>query len=165
LASDRASGSAVPAFKTCGANAKSKTYSDSLGETGWDLALAPHVLNAGTAEPEALSLAKLKEYSRDLSGNHVQSGSFQLEFWQRIFQPLAVVVMVLLAMPFVFAAPRAVNIGKRIVLAMIVGFVFYVLTALLGQLSIVFQFPPLIAALLPIVLFAIAGCLLMQRVI
>jgi lipopolysaccharide export system permease protein len=115
-------------------------------------------------EPESMSLQKLNEYSRSLEKNHVQAGAFQLEFWQRIFQPLAILTMILLAIPFVFTAPRSLNVGRRILLAIIVGFIFYLTEELLGQFSIVFQFPPIIAALLPILLFAGAGYILMVKI-
>lgn len=140
-----------------------QTHSEQSAKATWDLVLTPNLLNVGVIEPEAMSLPKLVEYSRSLQKNHLQASSFQLEFWQRIFQPLAILVMILLAVPFVFVAPRSINIGRRILLAIIVGFAFYILAALLGQFSIVFQFPPIIAAFLPIVLFGAVGGVVMWR--
>jgi len=141
-----------------------RTQSEQFAEATWNLILTPNLLNVGVVEPESMSLHKLADYSRALEKNHLQASGFQLEFWQRVFQPLAILVMILLAVPFVFTAPRSINIGRRILLAIIVGFIFYILAALLGQFSIVFQFPPLIAALLPIVLFAIVGYIMMIRI-
>lgn len=143
---------------------KNQTQSVQYALGTWDLTLSPALLNVGVLEPEAMSLMKLNKYSRSLEKNHLPASSFQLEFWQRTFQPFAILTMLLLAVPFVFAAPRSMNVGRRMLLAIIVGFIFYVVAALLGQLSIVFQFPPVIAALLPILLFGGAGYFVMVRV-
>lgn len=142
---------------------KNQTQSEQVANATWNLTLSPTLLNVGVQEPESMSLPKLLNYSRSLEKNHTQAGNFQLEFWQRIFQPLAILTMILLAVPFVLAAPRSMNVGKRMLLAIVVGFVFYILASLIGQFSIVFQFPPLIAALLPILLFAGAGYLVMVK--
>ena len=134
-----------------------KTKSDYYPLASWDLKLTPNLLNVGIVEAEAMSLLKLKEYTNYLKKNHLQANNFQLTFWQRLFQPLTTLVMLLLAVPFIFAAPRSSTMGKRILFAVIIGFSFHVLNAFLGELSIVFQFPPLIAALLPTTLFAFIG--------
>lgn len=142
---------------------KNQTHSEHYVLGSWNLTLSPALLNVGVMEPEAMSLVKLNTYSRSLEKNHLPASSFQLEFWQRVFQPLAILTMILLAVPFVFAAPRSMNVGRRMLLAIIVGFVFYVMASLIGQFSIVFQFPPVIAALLPIILFGGVGYLVMIR--
>ncbi len=137
------------------------TKSDRIATGTWNLRLTPNLLNVGIVEPDSMSLPELIVYSRTLEKNHLEASEFRLAFWQRVFQPLAILVMILLAVPFVFAAPRSVSIGRQILFAIIVGFGFYILTGLLGQLSIVCHFPPLVAALLPIVMFGGAGYAMM----
>ncbi|MCD6039528.1 MAG: lptG [Gammaproteobacteria bacterium] len=141
-----------------------RTQSEAWAETTWDLILNPTLLNSGIMEPESMSLLRLAKYAHSLEKNHLQSSSFALEFWQRVFQPLAILVMILLAIPFVFTAPRAMNIGRRMLLAIMAGFIFYILAALIGQFSIVFQLPPFIAALVPILLFGGAGYMVMLKI-
>ncbi len=140
-----------------------RTHSEQFTNATWNLMLTPTLLNVGIMEPESMSLQKLNDYSHSLENNHLQASRFQLEFWQRVFQPLAILTMILLAVPFVFAAPRSMNVGKRMLLAIIVGFIFYIVAALFGQFSIVFQFPPIVAALLPILLFAGVGYSVMMK--
>lgn len=142
---------------------ENKTVTEQIEKATWDLKLTPNLLNVGLADAEAMSLTKLQEYSHYLKQNRLQAGIFQLEFWQRVFQPFTTLVMVLLAIPFVFAAPRSVSMGRRILFAIIIGFVFYILHAFFGQFSIVFQFHPIIAALLPTIIFAFAGYFYMVR--
>lgn len=134
-----------------------KVESKSYPLATWNLTLTPNLLNVGLIEPEAMSLSKLAEYTHYLVQNRLQANSFRLVFWQRIFQPLSTLVMILLAIPFVFSAPRSVTLGLRVLLAIMIGFIFYIVNALVGQFSIVYQFPPLFAALLPAILFSLFG--------
>src|SRR5690606_23325576 len=112
-------------------------------------------------EPEEMPLTQLSGFMRHLTKNGVQATEFQFSFWKRILQPLTILVMLFLAVPFVFTAPRAVNLGWQMLLGIVTGFVFYILDSLLGQLSIVYQLPPFLAALFPILLFAGVGYLLL----
>jgi lipopolysaccharide export system permease protein len=143
---------------------KDKTLSQQFPIAIWNLKLTPSYLTVGLVAPEAMTLRKLAEYSLYLRQNHSQSSAYQLEFWKRVFQPLTTLVMILLAIPFVFAAPRSMSMGKRILFAIFIGFTFYIINAFMGQFSIVFQFPPIIAALIPTLLFAVVGYVLMLRV-
>lgn len=129
----------------------------------WNLKLTPNLLSVGMADADAMSLQKLHEYSSYLSENHLASSSFKLAFWQRIFQPLTTLVMILLAIPFVFVAPRSTTMGKRILFAVMFSFIFYVLNAFFGEFSIVYRFPPFVAALLPTILFMVGGCFWVLR--
>jgi len=142
---------------------QNKTVNQQFSVAIWNLQLTPNYLMVGLIEPEAMTLRKLADYSLYLHSNHLQSSIYQLEFWKRIFQPLTTLVMVLLAIPFVFAAPRSMNMGKRILFGIFIGFVFYTINAFMGQFSIVFQFLPAIAALVPTLLFAVVGYLMMFR--
>ena len=139
------------------------TRHEKLASSTWDLALNPALLNVGLLEPDEMPLTALSGYTHHLVANGLQAAEFQFNFWKRVFQPLTILVMLFLAVPFVFAAPRSASMGLRMLLGAVVGFVFYILNALLGQLSIVFQFSPILAALFPILLFAGVGYLLLLR--
>lgn len=140
-----------------------KTESKHVDVAQWDLKLTPNLLNVGLIEADSMSLQKLNQYANYLVENRSEASTFQLAFWQRIFQPLTTLVMILLAIPFVFVAPRSTTMGKRILLAVMLSFVFYVLNAFFGEFSIVYRFPPLAAALLPTLLFILGGFIWMWR--
>ncbi len=137
--------------------ANNKTQSEHVAESTWDLALNPSLLNVGMVEPGEMSLPTLLDYANHLQRNGLQASDFQWEFWKRVFQPLATLVMILLAIPFVLGFSRSVTMGWRVLFGIIFGFTFYILNAFLGQFSVVFQFSPLLAAILPTCLFAIVG--------
>lgn len=140
-----------------------KTESQHIAIALWNLKLTPNLLNVGMSEADAMSLKKLKQYSTYLRENHLEASSFLLAFWQRLFQPLTTLTMLLLAIPFVFVAPRSTTMGKRILLAIVLSFIFYVLNAFFGEFSIVYRFPAFWAALLPTLLFVIGGMVWVWR--
>jgi len=139
------------------------TVSQKLPTDTWNLSLNPNLLNVGVVSPQEMSLPELLRYSRHLVANKSQASSFQFEFWKRVFQPLMTIVMIMLAIPFVFGSPRSVTMGLRILFGVIVGFTFYILNALFGQFSVVYQVSPFIAALLPTLLFAMVGYIFLLR--
>lgn len=143
--------------------ANNKTKSERVAQSVWDLALNPNLLNVGLIEPSEMSLPVLLEYAKHLQHNGLQASDFQWEFWKRVFQPLTTIVMILLAIPFVLGFSRSVTMGWRVLLGIIFGFVFYILNAFLGQFSVVFQFSPLLAAILPTCLFALVGVVLVLK--
>lgn len=140
-----------------------KTESQHQDVAEWNLKLTPSLLSVGMIEADSMSLQKLNQYTNYLLENRLESSAFRLAFWQRIFQPLTTLVMILLAIPFVFVAPRSTTMGKRILLAVVLSFVFYVLNAFFGEFSIVYRFPPLMAALLPTLLFVLGGSVWVWR--
>ncbi len=143
---------------------KNNTQSVIVAQDIWNFTLNPSLLNIGIVEPEEMSLIKLSKFSNHLVANGLQAGQFKLAFWQRLMQPLAIIIMLFLAVPFVLSAPRSTMLGLRILLGIVMGFIFYLCNAFLGQLSIIFQFPPFLAASLPILLFAGLGFAVIKRV-
>lgn len=142
---------------------KDRTKSRMYPKATWNLTLNASLLNVGIVEPSQLSLAKLTQHIQELKQNGLQANRFQFEFWKRIFQPLATLVMILLAVPFVIGAPRSVTMGWRIVFSVIIGFIFYMLNEFLGQMSVVFQLSPVIAAIFPTVVFALGWGIFMVK--
>lgn len=85
-------------------------------------------------------------------------------FWQRLLQPLTTLIMICLAVPFVFGSFRSTSMGLRMIGGVVVGFVFYMLNQLFGPITLVYQFPPLLAAIIPTTLFLCIAVLLLMRV-
>ncbi|MDX1902039.1 MAG: LPS export ABC transporter permease LptG [Gammaproteobacteria bacterium] len=139
-----------------------KTLSEHADQAVWGMKLNPAILNASLIEPEEIPLNRLWIYNRHLEKNGSHATEFQFSFWKRIFQPLTILMMLLLSLPFVLVAPRS-TMGWRLLTGVIAGFIFYMLDIFIGQLSVIFQFSPLLAALFPIFLFAFFGYVLFKR--
>lgn len=129
----------------------------------WKTTLTPDKLGVVALEPDALSISGLRDYVTYLKSTGQDSGRYQLNMWSKIFQPLSVAVMMLMALSFIFGPLRSVPMGVRVVTGISFGFVFYVLDQIFGPLTLVYGIPPIIGALLPSALFLAISVLLMMR--
>ena len=111
-----------------------------------------------------MTLLGLHTYVNYLKANGLRATNYQLSFWKRIFQPFATLVMIFLAVPFIFGPLRTVTMGMRILAGISVGFCFYILNQFFGPLSTLFQISPIIGACLPTIVFIFAGFWLLARV-
>lgn len=140
-----------------------RTHSERFAELPLELTFNKHLLNAGMQEPAEMSLGRLRKFANYLEENGLQSSQYRFEFWARIFTPLASLVMIFLAVPFVLSVFRQSALGWRLVMGVITGFAFFIMDSFLGELCIVYQVPPILAAGLPIIIFAIVGIFLAKN--
>ena len=124
-----------------------------MPDANWGVSLSPKFLWLAKLDTEEKSILELNKYIKYLESNGLNSDRYKLIFWQRIFEPLAILVMIFLAVPFIFSFLRTRTMGFRIMIGAVVGFGFYMLDQFIGPLAIVCRFPVMVAALLPIVLF------------
>lgn len=129
----------------------------------WKTTLTPDKLGVVALDPEALSISGLRNYVTYLQSSGQDAGRYQLNMWGKIFQPLSVAVMMLMALSFIFGPLRSVPMGVRVVTGISFGFVFYLLDRIFGPLSLVYHIPPILGALLPTVLFFLISLWLMTR--
>jgi lipopolysaccharide export system permease protein len=132
----------------------------------WPIKIKPGLLGNDDAQisPEDMNLVKLHWYAAYLEKNGLTDKKYALSFWRRLLQPFAILIMMFLAVPFVFGQLRTLPMGYRIVTGIIVGFGFYFLDQMLGTLSLVYHFPVLLSAILPLVPFGLLGCWLLHRI-
>jgi lipopolysaccharide export system permease protein len=129
----------------------------------WDTGITPELLTMEVVAPDQLPLADLYRYSRYLVQQGLDADDFELAMWRKILQPLAIAGLVLVAISFIFGPLRDGTMGFRIFAGVIVGIVFRTSQDLLGPASLVFGFPPLYAALIPISVCIIFGIVLLQK--
>jgi len=130
----------------------------------WKTSLTPDKLGVVALDPDALSIRGLYNYTKYLKQSGQVAGRYQLNMWSKIFQPLSVAVMMLMALSFIFGPLRSVSMGFRVVVGISFGFLFYVLDQIFGPLSLVYHIPPVLGALLPSAAFlALSIYLLLKR--
>ena len=126
---------------------------DKADNSQWTMELNPSVLKIAQIEPDEMNLLKLHQWIHYRKANQLRYSNDALVFWQRIFQPVSTSIMMLLAIPFIFGPLRSATTGIRLVAGVIVGFGFYILNQMLGTISLTYQFPPFLGAVLPLLLF------------
>ena len=118
----------------------------------WFSELTPEVLTLNILPPDALSMQTLYGYINFLEQRNSDTASYELAFWEKILQPFAILGLVLVGISFVFGPLRQATVGFRIFVGVLFGISFRLVQDIVGPLSIVFELPPLMAILLPIVL-------------
>ncbi|SFM50077.1 LPS export ABC transporter permease LptG [Marinobacter zhejiangensis] len=129
----------------------------------WDTGLTPSVLSVLIVKPENLSVGGLYTYASYLDEQGLSSSNYWLAFWKKVLMPLGTAVMVLVAISFIFGPLRSVTMGFRVFTGLIVGLLFKYMQDLLGPMSLVFGFNPVIAIMAPIAINALVGAVLMRR--
>ena len=138
------------------------TTSNRLSEK-WETNLTPDKLGAVSLRPTSLSISGLYNYISFLRETGQDVSRFELTFWRKIFQPVSVGVMMLLALSFIFGSLRSVTAGARIVTGICFGFLFYVVNEIFGQMSVVYNMPTVFGALMPSLLFIVMIWWLLSR--
>ncbi|MDX1818477.1 MAG: LPS export ABC transporter permease LptG [Marinobacter sp.] len=142
---------------------KDRTRVERHSEQIWNTGLSPSVLSVLIVDPTDLSLSGLYTYARYLGEQDLNAAQYWLAFWKKALQPLGTAVMVLVAISFIFGPLRSVTMGFRVFTGLLVGLLFKYMQDLLGPMSVVYGFNPVLAVLIPIIISGIAGLILMRR--
>lgn len=123
----------------------------------WDIRLDPELIEVLLIRPDRYSAVGLYRYITYLDANNQDSSRYQLAFWRRFFQPLDLITMLLLAVPFVFGPLRSVGVGQKVVVGALVGVAYIIIGRSLGHIAVVYNFSPMLAALTPAAVFGAAA--------
>jgi lipopolysaccharide export system permease protein len=134
-----------------------------LAAQPWEAPIDATRLHTLWRQPEELSLAELDRVTRALRAGGQQPRAYELAFWRRAVAPLATVAMVLLALPLVLTPGRQVRRGERIVIGVILGMAFQLLSQITLDLGLVAGLNAPLTALAPIALGLLAAFALFRR--
>jgi len=123
----------------------------------WDTVLKPSILTVYQVAPEKLEMTSLYDNIRVLGSNQQKTSRFEIALWNKIFYPAAVLVMMVLALPFAYFQRRAGGIGFRIFAGTMLGLVFFLLGRLFSYLGIINDWPPLFSAAFPVAAFVVVA--------
>lgn len=138
--------------------------SQTVSSEYWDRLLSPDLFNVVVVKPEQLSGRDLFRYVSYLQDNRLESDIFELAFWSRFTTPIAGLIMLLLAVPFVFGSQRGGNAGQRLFIGIMLGLVFHIFNKMVSNLGIVLGLAPMISAFLPILVFFSLSLIGLRRV-
>ena len=141
------------------------TSTHRYGELPWRSSADPRLLSAKALfDPGKLSFADLRFQIGHLRTEGLDATRYQVWFWRKALQPLAVLGLVLLAVAFVVGPLREAGMGARLTVGIAVGLGFKYLLDMLAPTSMVFGVPPWLSMLLPVALCWAAGGALARRV-
>ena len=130
----------------------------------WDSLFDPNLIEVVAVDPKSLSILGLRRYIDYLSRNSLDTTRFEFALWHKFIYPLATGVMILLAVPLVLGRLKSSSLGSRVVIGVIVGIAFHVISRAAGQLGLVYGLSAAFSATMPSVLFAIAAVWMLSRI-
>ena len=119
----------------------------------WHSVLDPRLLNVLLVQPDQMSAASLNSFAQHLRENRQKSLRYEIAMWSKITYPLAVLTMMVLALPFAYFQRRQGGVGGRIFTGIMLGLAFYFLNQLSAHLGLLNEWPPQASALAPTVVF------------
>jgi len=126
--------------------------------------LSDSLLASLAVTPQQMSVSDLNSYIKFLQENNLNNKAESLSFWRKIYAPLTIMVMGLLAVPFVLGSQRQSNTGRRLMTGIMLGLAYVVLDPLLIQFGEQLNVIPVINALIPtLMLLGITTWLIYQR--
>lgn len=137
----------------------------STSRSGVDLVLPsemrPDILGVLTIKPERMGISDLWQYIAHLKETHQTTDRYRVAFWLKVFYPLAIFVMLAVAMPFAYLNARSGGVSIKIFGGLMIGISFYALNNIFSFLGILNTWPPMLVAVVPtFVMLVCASCAL-----
>jgi len=134
-----------------------RTSVSHLPEADWGSVLTPDILNVLLVVPEQMSAWNLYSYVEHLRENQQKTTRYEIALWSKLTYPLAVIVMMLLALPFAYHQARMGGISAKIFSGIMLGLGFHLLNRLFAHIGLLNDWTPVFSAMSPTLLFLAAA--------
>ena len=114
-------------------------------------------------KPENMSARDISQFMTYLEDNGLDTQQYRYALLSRFITPVSALVMLFISVPFVFGSQRSVSAGQRIFIGILVGFGFYIVSQITGQMGRVYNLDPLLATLTPSAVFLLIGIRAVRR--
>jgi lipopolysaccharide export system permease protein len=114
-----------------------------------DTSLSSERLVARILTPERMSLVALYDYIDYLNRNQLQADRQIVAVWRKMAYPFTLLVMLTIAAPISFMQTRRGGVGAKVFLGILLGTGFFMINQLALNVSLLFNWPPVVTALLP----------------
>ena len=122
------------------------------------------VLGFSMVDADNLSLRGLHSYARHLKDNDLDARFYEASLWSRVAGNMLIVVMTLLAVPFVLGPLRSSGTGSRMLVGILIGVAYVLLNKTLINSSSVFELNPIIIGWAPTVALALFSAIGIARI-
>jgi len=137
--------------------------SEKLPDLEISSSISPQILDVLAADPAGLSVRDLWVYVDYLERNGLDAQSYRLALWRKLLAPLVYLAMLVVAMPFVFGPQRSAGVGQRLLIGLLIGLSFFPVFSTLGNVVLLYGYPPFLGAISPALLFLGGGFLALRR--
>jgi lipopolysaccharide export system permease protein len=140
-----------------------KFQTEHLAMLDWKPFLTPRQTQLLRLPPDSMPPIALYQYIRSLRDRHLEALRYEQEFWMKVDLPLSTLAMILISFAFVFRPSRTQNTGSQIAIGAGFGVVCSLAQEIAGNLNLVLDLNPAVAALAPSVLLMLLATSLFSR--
>ncbi len=116
--------------------------------------ITPKLLSVAGADPDRMSANELALYTRHLSENKQETERFKIAFWKKLFDPLAIFVLMALALPFAYLHTRSGGVSLKVFIGIMIGVSFILINTLFSHIGLLSAaMPAFVTAIAPSILF------------
>jgi lipopolysaccharide export system permease protein len=108
--------------------------------------LNPDLLALSAVRDDLLDTPSLQRYIHYLQENDLDARRYLIAYWTRLSDVVSVVLMTVLALPFVFGGLRSAGTGARLLVGLVIGLSYYVIGQVLVSGGEVYRIDPLVVA-------------------
>lgn len=126
-------------------------------KANWNSLIRPELLNVLLVAPEKMSTWNLYAFIDHLRANKQETTRYDVALWAKLIYPLACIVMAIFALPFGFLQQRATGTSTKIFTGVLIGIVYQIMNRVFIHLGVLNNWPPVMSAIIPTVLFLLIG--------
>jgi lipopolysaccharide export system permease protein len=130
----------------------------------WESMLDPDLLEVVVVDPQVLPVWGLWRYISFMRVNEQDASRYEVVFWGKVVHPLLTLSMLLVSAPILIGSTRSRSMGTRILVGVLVGIVYYLLSRTFTYLALLYQFDPMLSALAPPLIFILGSLVLLRRI-
>jgi lipopolysaccharide export system permease protein len=140
-----------------------RVTADTVAETTMRSTVNPDFLGLAATDPDLLTLRGLASYIDHLRRNSLDTASYEIGYWSRVARLFAVIIVSLLALPFVFGPLRTTGAGTRTVIGVLLGVVFFLITGTVEKGGQLFGLNPALVGWLPTAVIGLCTLIAISR--
>jgi lipopolysaccharide export system permease protein len=130
----------------------------------WSSLINPEMLNLLVINPESLPIWTLYRYMQFMAANGLNITNYQIIFWNKLANPIVILMMITLTVPLLFGNLRQVSTGQRVFSGIMLGIMFYIISTITSRLAVAIELNPILAAFAPSLLCLIGVAVIARRV-
>lgn len=136
----------------------------SIKQEVWQHLFNPDLFGVIAVKPGDMSATDLYKYSGYLEKNQLDASHYRLAFWLKVITPLSTLVMLLIALPFVFGTLRSGSSGQRVLIGILIGISYFIMGRVVNHIGQVYGLHPLLSAVLPMIIVLTYGLFAYSRI-
>lgn len=134
-----------------------------LAQADWNSLLDPGLLKIIVVEPHVLPIWGLLRYVRYMAANGQDARPYKVVFWGKAIHPFLIPAMIFVSIPILVGSARTSGFGVRILLGVLIGITFYLVSRTFAYFALLYGMNPLVATLIPPLVFLAVALWVLKR--